>query len=168
MWPWPQLLIEKKRQMEYSNHHDDFVMSEDDDQIGRATSCEEWLNITIVNSGTRKDSSWNWRPDWRSTRSFPSLWVHLTNVTNQRPRTLVETDWTKFIFLIMSSLSNLWFYVTSRDRGSNLSNKSCTELYKLINYSRDEYWIEPCAHTSSSDSSDPVDSCDQIETRIRL
>ena len=71
---------------------------------------------------------------WRRTRSFSSLYVHLTNVANDRSWTLVEKDWSRIIILIMSSLSTLWFYDTYRDRGSTLSIKSSTELSNLIHY----------------------------------
>ena len=73
-----------------------------DDAASRSWTCELWdsegynLNLT---------SGW-------STRSFPSLFVDLTNVANDRSWTLAETDWSRFIILIMSSLSTLWFYVT--------------------------------------------------------
>ena len=58
-------------------HHDDFVFSDNDDQIGRATSCEEWLSITIVNSDTEKDTTWNWRPDGArgAFRRFSWTWL---------------------------------------------------------------------------------------------
>ena len=101
----------KKSHTEDYYHHDDIVFSDDDTQIGRATSCDEYVQY-------HDRKLWYWEgyyfklTSWRSTRSFPSLCVDLTNVTNDRSRTLVETDWRRFIILIMSSLSTLWFYVT--------------------------------------------------------
>ena len=128
-------------------------------RLGTRHRAKNTLSITMAHSDTG-EGYYLKLTSWWSTRSFSSLYVHLTNVANDRSRTIVETDWSTFIILIMSSLSTLWFYDTYRDRWSTLSIKSSTELSNLIHYFRDEYDIESCAHTSCSDSSDSVEHWD--------
>ena len=110
------------------------------------------FSITIVNYGTGKEYYFKLTSGW-STRSFPSLCVDLTNVANDRSRTSAEERFNKIQYSdhVKSQYSEIF---TSHIEivVLLLSIKNSTDLSKLIHYFRDECWIEPYAHTSSSDS----------------
>ena len=82
------------------------------------------------------------------------------NVSRGRLKKVHYPDHVKSQYsVILRHVTRSWIYFINQ------------KLHRIIQTNHsffDECWIESYAHTSSSDSSDPVDSCDQIETRIRL